>query len=488
MSMPKNPLRFKLQNQLIIVMLCMLILFAGSLVYLQQVSEEMMFGLIQEEINSTMKAVEISFEQIRAKGRTNKARLRDLLKHLKKRGIEEVSIIGKEQQVTQSSDPNLIGSRLSVSKNEVLIQEKIGGDNAEQTKRIYSAFVPIVSRGSLEGYIHISMYFQDLDKLSRNMLFERIAWTLPVIGVGLILCILIAQRYTRPIPALIEAIHSISVGKPPQLPTHLNTDIKSLSDSLNTMHNMLAEQKKLEEKLKRSEHQAMLAHLASGIAHDLRNPLNFISLSIDHLSNMNPSGTDAGENIPVDLITKMKAEIQRVNDMVVNFLDLGREIRLNLVKLRADLPIEEVLALNHLLFVDHGITIERAYCDPVPAVEMDVDKMKSCFQNIAVNAVEAMPAGGTLRISMTAKAGSVHISFEDTGSGIDPKSLSKIFESYFTTKRKGVGLGLAITKRIVESHKGCICVTSTPGKGTCVKVFLGGVRGENDGKMENPDC
>jgi signal transduction histidine kinase len=484
--MPKNPLRFKLRNQLIIVMLCMLILFAGSLAYMQQVSEEMMFDLIQEEINDTMKAVEISFEQIHAKGRTDQARLRDLFKHLKKKGIEEVSIIGKEQQVELSSNPNLIGSRLSVSKNEVLIQEKIGGDDAAQSKKIYSAFVPIISRGALEGYIHISMYFQDLDKLSRKMLFERMAWTLPVIGIGLILCILIAQRYTRPIPALIEAIHSISLGRPPRLPTDLNTDIKSLSDSLNSMHNMLAAQKKLEEKLKRSEHQAMLAQLASGIAHDLRNPLNFISLSIDHLNNIDAS--DVGKNIPAGLITKMKAEIQRVNDMVVNFLDLGREITLNLVKLKADLPIEEVLALNHHLFLDHGIAIERAYCHPVPVAEMDIDKIKSCFQNLAVNAVDAMPDGGTLRIAMTAEGGSVHISFEDSGAGIDPKNLSKILEPYFTTKKKGVGLGLAITKRIVESHKGCISVTSTPGQGTCVRISLACAWGEKDGEMENPDC
>jgi signal transduction histidine kinase len=470
--MLKNPLRFRLRTQLIIVMLSMLILFAVSFVYLQQAAEEKVLDLIQNEINSMMKAIEISIEQIHAAGSTDEARLKNLIDHLQKQGVEEVSILGKQQEVILSSNPRLVGSRLSVSKNEFLIQEKIGEEEAVAPKKRYSAFAPIIAKGKLEGYIHISIYFEDLEKLSREMLFSRMVWALPIFGIGLILCILISYRYTKPIPVLIDAIHSISRGKMPSLPTNLHADINGLSGSLKAMFEKLEAQKKLEEKLKRTEYQAELAQLASGIAHEIRNPLNFISLSIDHLKNMKSLSTADGESGPEELIRKIKAEIQRVNQMVTNFLDLGRELVLHPITLRVDLPVEEALGLNSQLLRDYGISVKRHYCDPVPVVDIDIDKMKSCFQNLVVNAVESMPKGGTLRITITEVAGSVNLAFEDDGEGIQPDNLPKLFEPYFTTKRKGIGLGLALAKRVVESHQGSIDITSTPGKGSCVRVSL----------------
>jgi len=235
---------------------------------------------------------------------------------------------------------------------------------------------------------------------------------------------------------------------------------------------MLAAQKKLEEKLKRSEHQAILAQLASGIAHEIRNPLNFISLSVDHLSNLKSLETADGESGPGDLIRKIKAEIQRVNQMVTNFLDLGREFVLHPVLLKANLAVEEALGLNSQRLRDLGISVERDYCDPVPIVEIDIDKMKSCFQNLVANAADAMPNGGILRISIMESGGSVNLAFEDSGEGIQPDNLPKLFAPYFTTKNRGIGLGLAIAKRVIESHKGSIDISSTPGRGTCVRVSL----------------
>lgn len=126
----KNPFTFKLRTQLFIVMLCLLLLFAGSFVYLQQVAEEKVLDLIQNEINGMMKAVEISIEQIDAAGSTDEARLKKFFDQMQQKGIEEISILGKQQEVILSSNPQLVGSRLSVSQNELLIQEKIGQEKA----------------------------------------------------------------------------------------------------------------------------------------------------------------------------------------------------------------------------------------------------------------------------------------------------------------------------------------------------------------------
>ena len=216
--MLKYPFRPSLRVQLMFVMLMIFILFVGILTYFQRTAEEKVFDLIQDQINSLTKAIEISMEQFHAAGATDELRLKSCIDQLKIRGVEEVSILSDQQEVILSSDPQRIGSRLSVSKNEFLIKAKIGETETGETKKLYSAFVPVISRGKLEGYIHVSMYFDDLEKLIREMNMRRLAWTLPVVGVGLILCILIAYWYTKPIPILIGAIRAIAQGRMPSLP------------------------------------------------------------------------------------------------------------------------------------------------------------------------------------------------------------------------------------------------------------------------------
>jgi signal transduction histidine kinase len=271
---------------------------------------------------------------------------------------------------------------------------------------------------------------------------------------------------------LIDAVRAVSQGRTPNLPKIPQADIRDLAESLDEMIHKLEEQKTMEEKLKRAEQEAMLAQLASGIAHEIRNPLNFISLSIDHLATLDLLKTAEGEAGPGDLLRKMKAEVRRINQMVTNFLDLGRELVLHPIQLRVDLPVEEALGLNSQLIQDRGISVQRNYPAKAPLVKIDIDKMKSCFQNLIINAADSMPTGGTLSIRIEEGDGSVRLVFEDTGTGIRPEHLSQVFEPYFTTKNTGTGLGLAITKRIVEAHAGKIDIASTPGQGTRVEISI----------------
>jgi signal transduction histidine kinase len=476
----KNPFYLSLRMQLLLVMVTLMALFMGSFAYLQNVADDKMLDLIQHEINDFTKAIEISSEQIHAEGLTDNARLKSYFEELKKRGVEEVSILSDKQEVILSSTPGMVGSRLGVSKNEFLIKEQFGGNEGDKLKKLYSTFVPIISKGKLEGYIHINMYFDDLEKLNQEMMIRRTLWILSIFAIGVMLCILISYRYTRPILLLIEAIRSISKGRKPVLPKFLHAEISGLADSLSDMAEKLEEQKTMAEKLKQAEHQALAAQLASGIAHEIRNPLNFISLSIDHLDAMKFAGAKNTGEMSDDLIKKMKLEIQRVNQLVVNFLDLGRELVLHPLSIRIDLPLEESLSLSAQQLADHGILIEREYCNPMPVVSVDIDKMKSTFQNLIANAVEAMPGGGRLRIAIREKDGFAAVKLMDSGEGILPGNQSKVFEPYFTTKKTGTGLGLAIVKRIVEAHGGRIDIAGQPGIGTEVAVMIPLPGGDRD--------
>ena len=470
--MKKAPFHLGLRMQLTIVILLIFILLLGSITYFQGVAEEKVFDLMQDQINSLTKAVEISMEQISAKGHTDEARLKNSIEQLKLRGIQELSILSAQQEVILSSNPQRVGSKLSVSKNEFIITEKIGNSKSGEGKKLYSAFVPIISKGKLEGYIHVAMYFDDLEKLIGEISLRRLFWTLTIMGVGLILCILISYWYTKPIPILIDAIREMTQGRMPKLPPILQADIKGLADSLNEMIRKLEEQKTIGEKLKRVEHQAMLAQLASGIAHEIRNPLNFINLSVSHLGSLASEKDAQVRDGSLELVSKIKSEIHRVNQMVTNFLDLGREFVLHPIPLRADLIIEEVLGLNAHILQDRGISVERHFQFPAPVVETDIDKMKSCFQNLVVNAAEPMFGGGILSIWIGAEGDCVKFEFRDTGPGIKQENLPKLFEPYFTTKKTGIGLGLAIARRVVEAHKGSIEIFNAPGRGACARVLL----------------
>lgn len=451
-------------------MLSMMIFALGGLTVLQGSSEKRIMDLIQDGIDGLSKAIEISVEQITAAGATNEARLKNYFDQIRSRGVEEISILSSEQEVLMSSNPDIVGSKLSVDKNELFITQQIGEDEKGKTKKLYSSFVPVIFHGKLEGYIHIRMYFDDLERISQEMLFQRILWALAIFGVGALLCIFISYRYTRTIPVLINAIRAISHGQMPDLPTIPRTDISDLADSLREMIRKLEEQKSMEEKLKQAEQQAMLAQLASGIAHEIRNPMNFVSLSIDHLEATLPSGN--GANIPEDLFRKTKLEIRRINQMITNFLDLGRELVLNRIRLRTDLALEEALGLATHQLKDLGIHVVKRYCRPMPEINVDVDRMKSCFQNLIHNAAEAMPKGGTLSVTIEEADRWMIYTVEDTGEGIGENDIARIYEPYFTTKKHGIGLGLAITRRIVEAHDGTITISSEPGKGTCARVAI----------------
>ena len=467
-----------LRSQLLILMLLMMIVSFGSLMYFQKLNETKIVNLVEEEISGLTTAMEISVEQITTNGSTNEDRLKSYYEQLKKKGVEEISILSDKQEVIESTNPNMIGSRVSVGNNEFIIFQKIGNTGGDdEPKKIYKAFVPVVSGGELKGYVHVSMYFDDLDMIIKEMFYKRAFWIILVFGIGVLISIVISYRYTKPISLLIEATRSISQGTPPVLPALPGTEIGNLADSFKNMVDKLEEQKSMEEKLKRAEHNTMLAQLASGVAHEIRNPLNFISLSVDHLKTLK-SIQDDNEFKPLDLINRMKTEVKRVNQMVINFLDLGRELILHPILIRADLPVEEILEISGLFLKERNITVEKEYEEPMPELEIDIDKMKSCFSNIINNAIDSMAKGGFFRISIRARDGLIIYTFEDSGEGIQQENFAKIYEPYFTTKKTGTGLGLAITKRIVEGHMGDIRINSIPGHGTNVQILLPAGKGK----------
>lgn len=220
------------------------------------------------------------------------------------------------------------------------------------------------------------------------------------------------------------------------------------------------------EGLRAAEKLAALGRLSAGLAHELRNPLNTLSVLTYA---MTEQAAESGLQL-VDLEV-LRSEIQRLNLLVDQFLDFARPRPPRFHRQQVEEVLEEVLLLIGPETTKRGIRIDRAW-ERTPAVWADGDQLKQVFLNLMLNAVQAMAAGGSLRTVSRRAVGGVVVEIRDTGSGIPAEVRDRLFEPFVTTRAGGTGLGLPISLRIVEGHSGELHVDSSPGEGTTAVVWL----------------
>jgi signal transduction histidine kinase len=231
----------------------------------------------------------------------------------------------------------------------------------------------------------------------------------------------------------------------------------------------LREKRAIEEKLREVEHLSGIAQFAKGIAHEIRNPLNFLSLSIDHLKEKYIPVEKGKKEKFESLIASIKQEIERINKLVGSFLDYGRPLRLSLREVDLNNLIEEVMALVQAKAEKDRVEINRQY-EVLPNLSLDPELVKTCIFNIVLNSFQAMPDGGRLTVSTKVSDSRVSVIIEDTGSGVSRENLSRVFDPFFSTKNAGLGIGLTLTKRVVEEHGGKVNFQSIEGKGSIVTI------------------
>jgi len=174
----------------------------------------------------------------------------------------------------------------------------------------------------------------------------------------------------------------------------------------------------------------------------------------------------------------MKAEISRLNRLVGDFLSFGKPMRLHPRLVSVEEVLREVAALVDHKAKDQGITLEVAADEELPRIVADPELLKTCFLNLMINAVDAMPEGGALEIAVrrgraaAEQAEALVVTVRDNGHGMSVEDIQSAFEPYFSTKDTGFGLGLALTKKIVSDHGGTIALESAPGQGTTARITL----------------
>jgi signal transduction histidine kinase len=227
----------------------------------------------------------------------------------------------------------------------------------------------------------------------------------------------------------------------------------------------VTEEKWMQEALVRSERLAAVGEMATMMAHDLRNPLTGISGAAYHLRKK--LGATADRKLR-EMLVLIEKDVEHANRIMCDLLEYSRELHLDLAGTSPRSIIEQALALVE---IPSEVRVSNLTSDQ-PEVRMDTEKMKRVFVNLIRNAVDAMPQGGELTIQSKESNGNLHVTLSDTGAGITDDVASRIWMPFFTTKAKGIGLGLSVSKRIVEAHKGHISYETEIEKGTTLTATI----------------
>jgi signal transduction histidine kinase len=374
--------------------------------------------------------------------------LQPLIQDLGKQpGVVEVSLLDRDLTVLASSDASTIGRR----EDGTLLREALASGTVRAQRRncpgckVFEVVTPFTLEKQQVGLIRLGLSTKGLDNVAHQAQRGILWYSLGLLAVGVIGAVAIFWMQAR----------------------------------------HLADRQRLEAAVVREQRLAAMGNLAAGVAHEIRNPLNAISIGLQRLRmEFAPAVPEAREEY-TKFARIIEAEVVRLNAIVDQFLTLARPLRLTLTDEPLALALKEVLTLLSPQAAAQGVKIVEELHLGDARVSLDRQQLTHAVMNVLLNALQAMATGGTLTVHAETAAGPgggsgaetvARITITDTGAGISLENLDRIFEPYFTTKDGGTGLGLALAHRIILEHKGSIRAENAPDGGARFEIALPIVR------------
>ncbi len=334
--------------------------------------------------------------------------------------------------------------------------------------------IPLTGRNNeLLAVLLLGSSRKELVLLTRHILQISAAVAGVAILIGLFISLWVSARITRPIEKLAEGAREVASGRwDTVIDLRGRDEIGQLASAFNEMTQTLAAQR---EQLVQTERVAAWRELARRLAHELRNPLFPLQITVENLQKARQ--LDAKQFLEVfnESTATLKAELANLNTIVGRFSDFSKMPAPHFARVNVNEALRNAVRLFEPQFNAVGkppIIPEFFLTEPIPEIDADADLLHRAFQNLVLNALDAMPAGGTLTMRTTEHEGNVRIEVSDTGKGLTPEECSRLFTPYYTTKVQGTGLGLAIIQSVVSDHHGTISVSSDEGRGTTFRIEL----------------
>jgi|WetSurMetagenome_2_1015567.scaffolds.fasta_scaffold00334_21 signal transduction histidine kinase len=404
--------------------------------------------------------------------------------------VHEVSVVGSTQKIVASSNPKKVGQKSNLlSGREIIVKAQYGvEDSGGRPVRYDFVQVPIIRDNKVIGMLETSIVVNDFGILARQLNTRTLAIASIALFIMFFVSFFALYRLSKPLRQLSGAAEHVASG---DLSVHLphkgNDEIGRLTKSFNAMTQKLNAQKQLEDKLRSLERHAILAEMASNLAHEIRNPLNLINLTADHLGHEYLPEDEDRKKSYSELIAALKAEVQHLNTMVNEFLTIGRPSRLKKTEFSLAELFEQLQVLVKLQIISKNISLEISGGGTSHTINADIEQMRLVFLNLLLNAVEAVQENGRIAITVEARGdGKVIIKVIDDGPGVAPENLERIFEPYFSKRPGGTGLGLPLARRIVEEHGGTITASNHLGGGAQFEIILPIDMGKNGDAAKHP--
>ena len=346
---------------------------------------------------------------------------------------EFVAFLDSNLNVVAHTDPGRIGQQekeplvLRAKDNRQLLSQIVESGGG---KRYLEVVKPVALDESNLGFLKIGLSLGSMEVAWRNSLHAIVILGLGILGAGIL----------------------------------------GMAAIFHNQHTHMQEVKALEAEVLHRERLAALGNLAATVAHEIRNPLNAISMGLQRLKvEFHP--TDDQEDYS-RLTELMLGEVHRLNSIVEQFLSLARPLEIKHEPLRVQDVLNEVATLVEGEAEQSKVRIRVVAPLTLPPLKADREYFRQTLLNLILNGLQAMPEGGTLTLAANKSNGNILISVTDTGTGITAENQRRIFEPYFTTKTKGTGLGLAVSRRIIEAHGGTITAANEAGGGCRFVISL----------------
>jgi two-component system, NtrC family, nitrogen regulation sensor histidine kinase NtrY len=346
------------------------------------------------------------------------------------------------------------------------------GNDAASAETFHA--MPLKGRNDeLLGVLLLGSSRKDLVLLRQQILKTAGGVALAAILIGLLVSWWVARRITRPVEELANGARDVASGHwDTRIDVKGRDEIGQLAGAFNDMTRTLASQK---ERLVQTERVAAWRELARRLAHELRNPLFPLQITVENLQRSRQLGAEQFQEVFGEATATLRAELANLNNIVGRFSDFAKMPTPEFARVNVNESLRNAVRLFEPQFTAVGkpaITTEYFLSESLAEIDADPELLHKAFQNLVLNALDAMPAGGTLTMRSSERDETVRIEVSDTGKGLTPEECSRLFTPYYTTKTMGTGLGLAIVQSVVSDHHGTISVVSEEGRGATFRIDL----------------
>ena len=335
--------------------------------------------------------------------------------------------------------------------------------------------LPLTGRdGSVLGVLLVGSSGRQLAALVSRIRWSGVMFGSVAIALGFILAFVISARVTRPVEQLAGAARTVADGDWGVRVDDVRTtgEIKVLADAFETMTRQLVDHR---DRLVQAERVAAWRELARRLAHELKNPLFPLRITIDNLRRAKSLPPGEFDEVFDESLTTLQTGLGNLNTVVGRFSDFAKMPAPEFAQVSVNEIVEQSASLYRAQLASPGhpaVTLTLDLDPSLGAIRGDSEQLRRAVQNLLLNAIDAMPGGGALRIVTRRDGAVVRIDVSDTGQGLNEEERKRLFTPYYTTKQHGTGLGLAIVQSVVADHAGKIWVDSDPGRGATFHIEL----------------